>query len=181
MPLRKFTTMKTFHLLLSVIGLASCGAVRADETKPAPRVDVVYVNPEKFTDVRASYADPGRFRDEYLGDLKEHIEKHANKYIPSGQHLALRVTDVKMAGDFEPWRGPSFNDIRIVKDIYPPRINLEFKLTDANGKIIKEGERKISDIDFLSKINPYFPDDTLRYEKRLLDDWFYNEFGEAKS
>ncbi|HXB01566.1 MAG TPA: DUF3016 domain-containing protein [Opitutaceae bacterium] len=174
--------MKTLRLLLPVLGLIACGAVRADDTKstPAPRVDVVYVNPEKFTDLRDSYADTGRFRDEYLGDLKEHIEKKANKYIPEGQHLALRITDVKMAGDFEPQRGPRFEDVRIIRDIYPPRINLEFKLTDASGKVLKEGVRKISDINFLATINPYFPDDTLRYEKKLLDDWFYNEFGEAK-
>jgi hypothetical protein len=172
--------MKTFRFLLAILGLASGVGLRADDTKPAPRVDVVYVNPEKFTDVKDNYYFRDEGRDEYLGDLKEHIEKRANKYIPEGQHLALRITDVDMAGDFEPQRGPRFEDVRIIKDIYPPRINLEFKLTDANGKVLKEGVRKISDINFLSEINDYFPDDTLRYEKKLLDDWFYNEFGEAK-
>jgi hypothetical protein len=146
--------MKTFHFLLAVLGLASCGALRADDTKPAPRVDVVYVNPEKFTNVTDDYFFPDEGRDEYLRTLKQHIEAHADKYIPAGQHLALRITDVKMAGDFEPQRGPGFESIRIYKDVYPPRINLEF--------------------------NPYFEDDTSRYEKKLLDDWFYHEFGEAK-
>jgi hypothetical protein len=176
---RKVPTMKTFHFLLAALGLISCGAC-ANETTTPPRVDVVYVNPEKFTDVRDSAYSADKGRDEYLGDLKEHIEKQANKYIPEGQHLALRITDVKLAGDFEPLRGPRFEDVRIIRDIYPPRINLEFKLTDTNGKVLKEGVRKISDINFLSTINPYFPDETLRYEKKLLDDWFYNEFGEAK-
>jgi hypothetical protein len=171
--------MKTFHFLLAVLGLAACGAC-ANETTTPPRVDVVYVNPEKFTDVRDSAYSTDKGRDEYLGDLKEHIEKQANKYIPDGQHLALRITDVKMAGDFEPQRGPRFEDVRIIRDIYPPRINLEFKLTDASGKALKEGERKVMDPNFLSEINNYFPDDTLRYEKKLLDDWFRNEFGEAK-
>ncbi len=175
--------MKTLRFLLAVLGLIAGGALRADDTKaaPAPRVDVVYVNPEKFTDVKDNYFFPDEGRDEYLSTLKQHIETHANKYIPAGQHLALRITDVKMAGDFEPLRGPNAGQIRIIKDIDPPRINLEFKLTDANGKVLKEGVRKISDINFLSTINPYFPDDTLRYEKKLIDDWFYNEFGEAKN
>jgi hypothetical protein len=173
--------MKTLHFVLAVLGLASCGALRADDSKPAPRVDVVYVNPEKFTDVKDSDDFPDRGRDEYLGTLKQHIEAKADQYIPAGQHLALRVTDVKMAGDFEPQRGPEFDHIRIFRDVYPPRINFEFKLTDANGKVLKEGARKIIDMDYLSTINPYFHDDTLRYEKKLLDDWFYHEFGEAKS
>jgi len=173
--------MKTFRFLLAALGLAACGACANETMSAQPRVDVVYVNPEQFTDVKDSFADTGRFRDEYLGDLKEHIEKQANKYISSGQHLALRITDVKMAGDFEPQRGPRFEDVRIIKDVYPPRINLEFKLVDAGGKTLKEGARKITDINFLATINPYFPDDTLRYEKKLLDDWFRDEFGEAKN
>jgi hypothetical protein len=174
--------MKIFHVLLAVLSVASCVALRADDAKPAPpRVDVVYVNPEKFTDVKNSYVGSDEVRDEYLGMLKEHIETHADKYIPAGQHLALRITDVKMAGDFEPWRGPSFDDIRIIKDIYPPRINLEFKLTDANGKTLKEGGRHLIDTNFMSPRNFYFPDDALRYEKQMLDDWFRNEFGHAKN
>jgi hypothetical protein len=172
--------MKTFHLFLAVLGLASCGALRADDTKPAPRVDVVYVSPEKFTDVKDNdyFRDEGR--DEYLATLKQHIEAQADKYIPAGQHLALRITDVKMAGDFEPQRGPGFEHIRIYREVYPPRFNFEFKLTDANGKVLKEGARKIVDLDYLDLINPYFRDDPLRYEKKLLDDWFNHEFGEAK-
>ncbi len=164
--------MKTLRLLFVVLGLASCGALRAADAKPAPRVDVVYVNPEKVTDVKDSAYSTDKGRDEYLSNLKEHIESKVDKYIPAGQHLALRITDVDMAGDFEPQRGPRFDDVRIIKDIYPPRVNLEFKLTDANGKVLKEGERKISDINFMATINNYFPDDTLRYEKQLLDDWF---------
>jgi Protein of unknown function (DUF3016) len=172
--------MKTFHFLLAVLGLASCGALRADDTKPAPRADVVYVNPEKFTNVTDSYSFPDEGRDEYLGTLKQHIEAQADKYIPAGQHLALRITDVRMAGDFEPQRGPEFDHVRIYKDVYPPRFNFEFKLTDANGKVIKEGARKIVDLNYLFPVNPYFEDDTLRFEKKLLDDWFSNEFSEAK-
>jgi hypothetical protein len=172
--------MKKPLILLVVLGLAACAALRAADAAPAPLVEVVYDHPEKFTDVRDG--DPGtdRGRDEYLRQLKENIEANAGKYIPAGQHLLLHITDVKMAGDFEPWRGPSFSDVRVIRDIYPPRVKLEFKLVDANDKTIKESKREITDMDFLEEINSYFPDDTLRYEKQLLDDWFRNEFGLAK-
>ena len=168
--------MKTLIPLLALLCLAACVAETAADLAP-PRVDVVFVNPDKFSDVRDG--DPGsdRGRDEYLKRIKEHIESQVNKYIPEGQHLALHITDVKLAGDFEPWRGPAFSDVRYIKDLYPPRINLEFRLTDANGKIIKQGGRKITDEDFMTEINLYFPDDTLRYEKQLLDNWLNDEFG----
>jgi hypothetical protein len=174
--------MKILRLLLAVLGLASGGALRAADTPAkASLVDVIYINPEKFTDVKDSYFGNDKVRDEYLDQLKQHIVSHAKYYIPAGQHLALRITDVDMAGDFEPARGPNFMDIRIIKDIYPPRIKLEFTLTDASGKVLKEGQRKLTDLEFLLGINSYFPDDDLRYEKPLIDTWFGEEFGRVKN
>ena len=31
-----------------------------------------------------------------------------------------------------------YYDVRIVRDIYPPRIDLHFQLIDANGDIVKK-------------------------------------------
>ena len=81
---------------------------------------------------------------------------------------------LKLAG--EPWRGPRFDDVRIVKDIYPPRISLSFRLTDAEGNVVKEGKRELRDLAFMMKINMSFRDDSVRYEKALLDDWLRAEF-----
>ena len=66
-------------------------------------------------------------------------------------------------------------DIRIVKDVYPPRMDLEFKLTAADGRVIKEGKRQLRDLAFMGKITNN-PRDNLRFEKNLLDDWLKNDF-----
>ncbi|HTQ30479.1 MAG TPA: DUF3016 domain-containing protein [Opitutaceae bacterium] len=171
--------MKTLRLLLALGALAAGSALRA-ANPPAPPVDVTYVNPDKFTDVKDSYFVNDKVRDEYLDELKQHFQAQAKDYVPAGWHLALRVTDVDMAGDFEPWRGPQYDDIRIVKDVYPPRMKFEFTLTNAAGKVVKEGQRSITNLSFLNEINIYFPDDQLRYEKALIDDWYRQEFGSAK-
>jgi hypothetical protein len=55
-------------------------------------------------------------------------------------------------------------------DIYPPRIDLTFRLAGGDGKLIREGERKLRDPAFLLGANDY-PDDPLRYEKALIDRW----------
>ena len=96
--------------------------------------------------------------------------------MPEGHLLSVTFTDIDMAGDFEPWRGPRFDDIRIVKDIYPPRINLSFRLTDAEGNVVKEGTRELRDLAFMMKITMAFRDDPVRHEKALLDDWLRSEF-----
>ncbi|MES2693009.1 MAG: DUF3016 domain-containing protein [Verrucomicrobiota bacterium] len=170
--------MKTsyFKTLLALTGIAmAAGPAMALNEKSNSKMDVVFLEPTKFTDVRDS--DMGDYeRTTYLDSLKEHLFSQAKNYVPEGYKLSVTFTDIDMAGDFEPWRGPRFGDIRIVKDIYPPRIELSFRFTDADGKVVKEGKRELRDLAFLSKINMSFRDDPVRHEKGLLDDWLRNEF-----
>ncbi|HEY0945139.1 MAG TPA: DUF3016 domain-containing protein, partial [Opitutaceae bacterium] len=166
--------MKTPRLLsVSLVALAvTLPAVAAPETaKPdTSRIQVTYVDPEKFTDVKDDYFGTEKGRDNYLDQLKEYIVERANRRLPAGQTLSVSVTDIDMAGDFEPWRGPTFNDVRIVKDIYPPRIDLSFKITGADGKVVAEGKRELRDLSFLMNLS-IDRQDPLRHEKNLLDDW----------
>ncbi len=83
---------------------------------------------------------------------------------------------MQRAGGFEPWRGPQAADVRIVRDIYPPRIDLRFKLLGADGKLLREGSRQLRDASFMMRPDLY-PNDPLRYEKTLLDDWVRAELG----
>ena len=66
--------------------------------------------------------------------------------------------------------------MRIVRDIYPPRLGLEFRLLDPAGRVVRSGSRALSDLAFLLKITGGFRDDPLRHEKALLDDWLRAEF-----
>jgi hypothetical protein len=67
------------------------------------------------------------------------------------------------------------DDVRFLRDIYPPRITLQFTLTDANGQVIDQGERRLSDTGYLFNSSLPSNTDPLRYEKRLLDDWLRRE------
>lgn len=172
--------MKTPRILLAaVFGLTVAGAIRAaDEAKPA-RAEVVFSHPEKFTDVKDAYMGSDKGRDAYLGLLREHIVKQAERCVPEGQFLSVMITDVDLAGDFEPGRNPEAQDIRRIKEIYPPRIDLYFKLTDASGKILKEGTRKLRDMNFMMNLS-INTTETLRYENKLIDDWMRTDFPRAK-
>lgn len=168
--------MKTTSLLLTALLGIAPGLGHAAPADPAPRADVVFLEPEKFTDIRDSWAFADVRRTTHLDTLRDHLVERARTYVPAGQHLSVTVTDVDLAGDFEPWRGPRFDDVRIIKDLYPPRINLSFRLTDASGRVIKEGNRELRDLAFLMKITSSFPTDPLRHEKELLNDWLRDEF-----
>ena len=157
-------------LTVALPAFAAPEASKSDKPAPASRVQVEYVDPEKFTDVKDDYFGSEKGRDNYLDQLKEYIEQRAAKRLPAGQTLTVTVTDIDMAGDFEPWRGPRFNDVRIVKDIYPPRIDLSYKITDAEGKVVSEGKRELRDLSFMMNLS-IDRQDPLRHEKNLLDDW----------
>jgi hypothetical protein len=138
----------------------------------AATATVEFVKPDEFTDAgrRHSYVD----RDATLEAIRRHLVEQAAKRLPADESLAISVTDVDLAGSFEPWQRFS-NEIRVVKDIYPPKIDLRFRLTRADGSVVKEGERTLRDPGFLSSPTSY-PSDNLKYEKTMLDEWISREF-----
>lgn len=170
--------MKTTLLCLGLgIALAGAGSNRAaafGTGDNAVRTTVTFVSPEKFTDASDRF-NSDRERNDNLAELRVYLIQHVAPYLATGQKLTIAVTDVDLAGEFEPWCGPRFDDIRIVKDIYPPRIQLTFRLMDADGQVVKEGKRDLRDMTFLMKLS-LNQDDPLRYEKTLLDDWLREEF-----
>ncbi|MEO6002842.1 MAG: DUF3016 domain-containing protein [Opitutus sp.] len=172
--------MKTLRITLTaLLGMAAVVGVRAADAKVAPRAAVTFVDPDKFTDAADGSRGSDFGRDGNLNELKTHIERKSNYYVPEGQRLEVTITDVDLAGEIEPWRSPQMQDVRIVKEIYPPRIDLSFKLVDASGAVVKEGKRQLRDLNYMMNINPNRSDSRV-YEKALLDDWFRSEFTRVK-
>ena len=172
------TTLTARTLLLAGALAATSIAFAAPRQNVADsRVQVTWTDPADFTEAK-QYPGSGLGRispDEWLADLAKHVRYRADRALPSGDRLQVTFTNVQRAGTYEPWRGPRWDDVRIVKDIYPPRIDLTFTLTDASGAVVKEGTRELRDPAFLQRgiLNE---NDPLRFEKRMLDDWLRKEF-----
>jgi hypothetical protein len=155
---------RTFAILAAA-SLAGAPAYAAHAT-------VEFVKPESFTDAGRHYA--GGELDDNLRRLAKHITAEAAKRLPAGQSLDVWVTDVDLAGYYDPRQGFA-REVRVVKDIYPPRIKLRFRLSRADGSVVAEGERNLTDRNFLTHAQRY-PLDGLGYEKTMLDRWFGDEF-----
>lgn len=171
-------------ILALVIGTSLNGVVLASDSKPitAKRITVIFSEPEKFTDVKQHDMDTDNERggEHYLPLLEEHIEEVGERLLLAGERLTITFTDIDLAGDFEPWRGGQFMDVRIVKGIYVPRLKLTFSLAGEGGEILKDGERELVDLAYQMRITSGFRDDPLRYEKEMLRDWLRREFGKRK-
>lgn len=167
-------TMLLPALLFGVTTLASA----ADPAATTTRVSVEFIHPETFTDVREFALPSEKDRADLLGELAAFIRTAGESYLPPGHRLEVRVTNVDMAGEFEPARGPQFDRIRLMREIYPPRIDLEFTLRDGSGGVVTEGRRELRDMNYL--LRPVLPQgDRLRYEKDLLRDWLRGELSRA--
>jgi hypothetical protein len=163
--------MKSSSLLrlLCVVCLA-LASVMARAATPPDNVHVRYKDPQHFTEAKRSSGMHLVDADAYLKPLKEYIAQRASRILAPGQRLDIEVTDVDRAGEYEPWLGPRFDDVRIIKDMYPPRIDLDFTLYGADGKVLREGSRKLRDLAFLSH-SMANDRDSLQYEKSLIDLW----------
>ena len=174
--------MKTTRIFLTMgrvlVGIGLRQAAAFGLGAAAIRTTVMFFEREKFTDVRDGYPGSDAGRDATLAELRKFIIQRAARHLAPGQKIAITVTDVDLAGDFEPWRGPQFDDIRIVKDLYPPRIKLVFQLTDADGRVVNGGQRDLRDLGFMMKLS-INQSDPLRHEKELLEDWLRAELGRA--
>jgi len=164
--------MKTMtRLPLVLLGLLAPAALCAAEATKAPaRTEVIFVQPENFADVKDGDFGTDKGRDAILDQVREFIVERAEKALPAGQKLTVSFTDIDLAGEYEPWRGPQFSDIRIVKSIYAPRFNFTYKVTDAAGNTVKEGKEQLRDLAFDMRLT-IDRQDPLRYEKDILKDW----------
>jgi hypothetical protein len=160
--------------LVACFGFAVALPAQGDRTNKtsaggdAP-ITVEFVNPEKYTDFGTRFQPTAEDREHLARQFRKELHSIAQRYVPDGYHLTLRILNIDMAGDFEPSRGPSFSDVRIMKAIYPPSIHVEYRVTGANGEVVSSGRRRMTDLAYQNLLNIH-RDDRLFYETELARD-----------
>ena len=168
---------KLLALPILLCDVPAAHTVHAASDAP-PRISVVFVKPDSFTDV--GYVEGERGERAILLELQRFIVDTASRYVPKPTRLEIKITDIDLAGDFELFRGPHFDHVRVNKSIYPPRIALEFRVTGSDDQTTKEGVCTLTDPDYQLRV-VYPREDYLRHEKELLRDWLRGEFATLKS
>ncbi|MES2315926.1 MAG: DUF3016 domain-containing protein [Pseudomonadota bacterium] len=141
-------------VVLLAAGSASAGA------------KLTFVQPETFSDVPFSSWD----RERLLKDLRAHFDKLAAT-LPPGQQLDVEVTDIDLAGETWPANFGGQN-IRIMRGRADwPKMSLRYTITQ-NGQVLKSGTADIADMNYQQNMTRFGDSDALRYEKRMLDQWF---------
>ncbi|QQX82637.1 DUF3016 domain-containing protein [Shewanella sp. KX20019] len=132
-------------------------------------VKVEWQEPKSFRDVESGSEIQSRFEKRTFEELTKNLNKEAAKILKPNQKLEMVVTDLDLAGDVRPTFGATVNDLRVVKDLYPPRITFSYRVIEGD-RVIIAGNEKLTDLNFMNSIhkNSTRPN---RYENALLTSW----------
>ncbi len=175
---RGFSVLGTLGLI-SAVALTG-GTARAAEAAAAAKTEVIFDHPENFKDIKTGSLSSEKGEQGQLEILRKGIVSTADNYLPDGCKLTMIFTDIDLAGDFEPWRGAQADDIRIIKDIYPPDYKFTWKVTDAGGRVLKEGKENLRDIDFQMKASSIDREEPLGNDLAVLNDWLRHNLRDLK-
>jgi hypothetical protein len=141
-------------------------------TAQAAQVEVKWTNPDKYSDIDAGQEHRQHFKDRTFKAFEEHFAKMAEA-LPEQQKLIFDITNLDLAGDVN---FGGMKRIRIIKDIFFPRIEFSYQLLNADNTVVKSAEVSLKDMGFLMHSSLRHRNQTLGYEKDMLDDWFRKTF-----
>lgn len=138
----------------------------------AGTVEVSYDPAARHTDTGDG---PGQ-REASLAELAAHL-KGLGARLPEGSQVRLQLLDVDLAGSVRPV-GRTGQQMRIVRGSADwPKVRIGYVLLDGTRELGR-GEDTLADLNYTWHGAAYGGSsaDPLRYEKRLLTDWFEARF-----
>ena len=159
--------MKKFSLRLATLVAALCAAGAAQAA-----VDVSFVQPDRYIDMPFASWE----RDTVMKDLNQYLVKLGSKWLPAGQDLKIEVLDIDLAGSLRFSRGGQ--QIRVLNGRADwPMIEVRYTL-ESGGKALRTGTDRIADMNYFQShlANHSAFNESLYYEKQMLQDWFKAKF-----
>lgn len=150
--------------------ILAAGLVALSAGVAAAGVRVSFINPDQYHDQDFRAAGP---REATLNEFRRTFARLGQQYLSPQQTLIIEVLEIDLAGRQEPFRIMG-QDIRVMRDVTPPRIRLRYTLRER-GRTLVSAVETISDTNYLA--NPAGRSGgQLVYEKEMLADWFKRKF-----
>jgi len=144
-----------------------CVALALSTISFAGSAEVRWSNVEKYSDVHEGDENKADFLKNTLSELKRHFIKLENK-LPEGYKLHVNVYDLDLAGSV---RFQTSRHIRVVGS-QSPRILFKYQVLNSKNELVTQGTENLRDTNFKDNRSRRYPNQSLKYEKRLLDKWF---------
>lgn len=164
------------RILVSAVGLlvlswgnTSIADPDKDPEQSQAGIQVEWSDFNDYRDVRAASEPRGTFHKRVKKSFEKFFKEYSNE-LPEGQTLSIMILDLDLAGHVELG---STRDIRVMKDIHFPRMDFSYTLTGADGKVLKEGEANLKDMNYLYHQKTWKRyKEGFYYEKRMFREWF---------
>ena len=142
---------------------------------PAAAAVVVSFHPAyQYTDVGLQGYDA----DTAMSALERHLQRLGERYLAPDRTLRVEFLDIDLAGRVKFGRHSSY-PVRIMKDSNDaPKLRLRYAL-EADGRVIDSGVETLTDLSYMEFKGKLNTNESLYYEKRLLDEWFKAHFAQA--
>lgn len=149
-----------------LLALAPALPVHGDTTT------VQFIEPGRYIDAGNHPAQERR----NLNTLESHLRALGSRCLTRGEKLELSIRNVDLAGRNEWWHRNQ-PDLRVMREVDWPRIELDYTLRDAGGTLLGEGSEQVTDMNYLLRAGARRNrSDPLAYDKAMLTDWFNNRF-----
>lgn len=158
--------------IFTAITIIFCSSIVLSNAAGAATSEVTWTDYEKYRDIDPGEGHRKHFRENTFHNFEKHFSKLATK-LPEDQVLKIEVTDLDLAGDTH---AAGISRIRIVKDIYFPRMKFSYQLLGANGSELEASTVELKDMSFMMSATLRYSNESLQYEKQMLDDWFFDTF-----
>lgn len=169
-PIKRKRGLRNMRRIIVRLGLALVAAWSTCAW--AGSAHVTFVNPERFADIGPYINGPEAAAN--MAQIALHIEQLAARRLAANQVLEVDVLNVQLAGYLDRRTGRN-EPYRVMLEGYWPSITLRYRLMQG-GTVLASGEETASDMAYLHFINRYPDSDRLRYERRMLDNWFDSRF-----
>lgn len=170
-----------FSVVLSVAFAADAKKPEAEKESATDadrrdlRIKVDFRNPEAYTDCKDDFVPSKEEQVRILGDLQRELRKHATLYLKEGERLEVIFNDIDLAGDIEPIQNGAGK--RVLRDVTPPRMDIEFKIIGPDGAVKAEGKRMLKKLAYLSMMNLNRTEERYYHDKKLIREWVEKEIG----
>ena len=128
------------------------------------------------------FGDSSEFAD--FGDSvleRERNEKELTAFLiklgqrlPAGQQLRFEVKDINLAGELE-WLFGHTQRLRVMRNATLPYLEFSYVLSES-GKRVREETVQLRELDYLNSVPARWRNESLGYEKAMLERWFVRTF-----
>jgi hypothetical protein len=155
-----------------LLGPSAFASLPDPVTYQSAKATIVFVHPDKFTDIRESSMSSEKGRKFMLDALAAYLIGEADTFVPDGDRLTMLFTDITVAGFFPPQSNAS-RGRRYLRFVGFPDYRFAWELTGRDGVVLKKGRLDYSDKEYWSISNDTAP---LTIDKVELKVWMQGQF-----